>query len=108
MERLTGFSEVTTVPQRLRFFGKPLPDGAKLVTRPSRRGSPFKVVEKTQEGHRVVVDPSRAWLLAPEQTAWRVDVRSNLAGFDLACTCPVGWPCHADVLLEIANRQEGS
>lgn len=31
------------------------------------------------------------------------DVRAELAGRDLACWCPVGMPCHADVLLEIAN-----
>ena len=27
----------------------------------------------------------------------------NLAGYDLACWCPPGHPCHADALLEIAN-----
>jgi hypothetical protein len=26
-----------------------------------------------------------------------------LAGRDLACWCPLGQPCHADVLLELAN-----
>ncbi|MDQ2729779.1 MAG: DUF4326 domain-containing protein [Actinomycetota bacterium] len=28
----------------------------------------------------------------------------ELRGHDLACWCPPGRPCHADVLLEIANR----
>lgn len=28
----------------------------------------------------------------------------ELAGHDLACWCPEGQPCHADVLLELANR----
>ena len=28
----------------------------------------------------------------------------GLAGRDLACWCPLDQPCHADVLLEIANR----
>lgn len=32
------------------------------------------------------------------------DVRAELAGRDLACWCPLDQPCHADVLLEIANR----
>jgi hypothetical protein len=27
----------------------------------------------------------------------------QLTGFDLACWCPLDQPCHADVLLEIAN-----
>lgn len=28
----------------------------------------------------------------------------SLRGRDLACWCPLGGPCHADVLLEVANR----
>ncbi len=76
------------MPSRLRFLSKPPPDGAKLVTRPSKWGNPFKVTEKTPDGHQVVVDRFRAWAFASEQTAWRAAVRSNLAGFDLARTCP--------------------
>lgn len=34
-------------------------------------------------------------------------VREALAGKNLACWCPLDQPCHADVLLELAN-QEGS
>lgn len=30
--------------------------------------------------------------------------RQELRGKNLACWCPLGSPCHADVLLEIANR----
>lgn len=30
-------------------------------------------------------------------------IRSELAGRDLACWCPLNQPCHADVLLEFAN-----
>ena len=32
-----------------------------------------------------------------------VRVRHELAGHDLACWCPLDSPCHADVLLELAN-----
>jgi hypothetical protein len=28
---------------------------------------------------------------------------AELLGKDLACWCPLGQPCHADVLLELAN-----
>ena len=35
-------------------------------------------------------------------------IRNELAGSDLACWCPLGQPCHADVLLEIANRGEAT
>lgn len=31
------------------------------------------------------------------------DVQRELRGRDLACWCPLDQPCHADVLLEIAN-----
>ncbi|MDI9901324.1 DUF4326 domain-containing protein [Rhodococcus sp. IEGM 1409] len=31
------------------------------------------------------------------------EIRAELAGKDLACWCPIDEPCHADVLLEIAN-----
>ena len=33
------------------------------------------------------------------------EVRRELAGRDLACWCPLDQPCHADVLLELANRE---
>ncbi|XAZ30649.1 DUF4326 domain-containing protein [Paenarthrobacter ureafaciens] len=36
----------------------------------------------------------------------RVDeIRAELAGKDLACWCPLDKPCHADVLLELANAE---
>lgn len=31
-------------------------------------------------------------------------IRTGLGGKDLACWCPLDQPCHADVLLRIANR----
>lgn len=31
-------------------------------------------------------------------------IRSYLRGKDLACWCPLDCPCHADVLLELANQ----
>jgi hypothetical protein len=32
------------------------------------------------------------------------DVRAELAGRDLACWCPLGEVCHADVLLAVADE----
>ena len=34
------------------------------------------------------------------------EAQVELAGRDLACWCPLNRPCHADVLLEIANASE--
>lgn len=31
------------------------------------------------------------------------EIRTELAGHDLCCWCPLDQPCHADVLLELAN-----
>lgn len=36
--------------------------------------------------------------------AVRRDARRLLRGKNLACWCPLDGPCHADLLLEIANR----
>lgn len=44
----------------------------------------------------------------PDEDKARVDrLRADLEalrGLDLACWCPIGQPCHADVLIELANR----
>jgi hypothetical protein len=44
-----------------------------------------------------------AWLAEPHQDGLREAARRELRGKDLACWCPLGQPCHADVLLETAN-----
>lgn len=31
------------------------------------------------------------------------EARAALAGKNLGCWCPIGAPCHADVLLDLAN-----
>jgi hypothetical protein len=49
------------------------------------------------DGRRFVGSP---WRELPSIEA----IRSELCGKDLACFCALDQPCHADVLLEIANR----
>ena len=34
------------------------------------------------------------------------EIVAELRGKDLACFCPLDQPCHADVLLEIANAEK--
>lgn len=44
----------------------------------------------------------RVWVESrPELTE---QIREELAGHDLACWCPLDQPCHADVLIELANQ----
>ena len=36
----------------------------------------------------------------------REEIRSHLRDKNLACWCPVGQACHADVLLKLANSRD--
>ena len=86
---------------RKRGYRKPA--GAVVVARPTRWGNPFII--KPGESRADVVELYRR---AIEQGALELrvpEVRAELAGKDLACWCPLDQPCHADVLLEIANRE---
>lgn len=74
---------------------------AVIVARPTWWGNPFQVFDGDRaravrqfELHAVGVSPF---------TERRV--REELAGKDLACWCPLDEPCHADVLLRMANAQ---
>lgn len=46
----------------------------------------------------------RAWVETEASSAWKARARIDLGGCNLACWCEPGQPCHADVLLELANR----
>jgi hypothetical protein len=109
--------------QRKRTKGARMPSGAVYVGRPSRWGNPFRVA--LHEGGRwIVVDENGRWMdwynseaVAKDLAVIRFanalhygllrvtvdDVRRELRGKMLACWCPIGAPCHADVLLEVAN-----
>lgn len=93
-------------PQRLRFNrfeGRPLPAGARLVTRGTRFGNPFRASGRQPEANAAAVERFREWLRSqPEKVA---EIRQHLAGFDLACACPLDLPCHADVLLAVARGE---
>lgn len=49
-------------------------------------------------------DRYRRWIQEAEQGDLAEAARAELSGRDLMCWCPPGEPCHADVLLEVANR----
>ncbi|MDF5758589.1 DUF4326 domain-containing protein [Spongiactinospora sp. TRM90649] len=100
------------MPERIhrrRTRGWRMPPGAVYVGRPGYWRNPFKVGEPVgdADGGGIVRDRAhavelyRAYLERVPTVA--EDVRSALAGRDLACWCPPDEPCHADVLLELAN-----
>lgn len=107
-----------------------MPEGAVYVGRPSRWGNPFEVrpAESRKGGPKdmwgvwlagvLLVRWDARELAASEAVArfrqsiiveqhWRTPtlagICTHLSGRDLACWCPLDQPCHADVLLAIAN-----
>lgn len=87
--------------QRKRTAGWRMPENTVYVGRPSKWGNPLPVVEGDYAG---AVRGFRTHAIGvlnftPER------IRAELAGKNLACWCPLDQPCHADVLLEIANRR---
>lgn len=81
------------------------PPGAVVVSRPSKWGNPYIVGDLLNGGNigqQEAVDLFRRALVEGRLQFSVDEVRRELAGRDLACWCP-STPCHADVLLDIAN-----
>ena len=92
--------------RRTRGWRKPV--GAVVVSRPSRWGNPFVVGPGTTRAD-AVRHFERELSDASGVVGYTVsDVRDALAGRDLACWCPLDEPCHADVLLRLANAPVGA
>ena len=84
------------MPQVYNKRDKNSPADAVYVGRPSRWGNSYQIgVHGTRSE---VIQKFRDSLTEAD----RNDIRSNLKGEDLVCWC-APLPCHADVLLEIAN-----
>jgi hypothetical protein len=112
---------VTATPRRVQVLGNlfhgQVPAGAVYVGRsaPGLTGSPYANPHRV--GHCQRCDTRHDQIGAVdaytcdfvEQPDWVAAVRRDLAGRDLACWCPLTdgegrpVPCHADVLLGIAN-----
>lgn len=101
--------------QRKRTKGWRMPPNTVCVTRPSRWGNPWRVddypmpiVDRDAVG-KICVQAFRAWLLGEPHWAHGGELPpvpdlTPLRGKNLACFCPLDRGCHADVLLELANR----
>lgn len=86
--------------QRSRRKGARLPASVVVVTRPTKWGNPHPL----ELGRAEAVRRYRQDLLAGRLAVTVEDVQQELRGRDLACYCPLDGPCHADVLLAIANE----
>lgn len=78
------------------------------VARPSKWGNPWKIGgynPVTSRGYTrdEVIEAFRLALGEGRLSFDNRDVRLDLCGRNLACSCGISDPCHADVLLEIAN-----
>jgi hypothetical protein len=82
------------------------------VTRPGRWGNPFYVTNNVGltvhdqyavDSRAAAVDMFDRYLRQGYLDFTVADVQRELAGKNLACWCPIGRRCHADILLEIAN-----
>jgi hypothetical protein len=89
--------------QRRRTKGWRLPKNTVYVGRPTRWGNPFPITPECDR--ETAIASYRAWLLDPARTEGPTiaEIQRDLRGRDLACWCRLDEPCHADILLEIAN-----
>jgi hypothetical protein len=95
---------VSERPSRVRLSrrrGWRKPAGTVVVARPTRWGNPYAI--GAERSRAEAVELYRRDLLVGDLRVTVADVRRELAGRDLACWCPLDEPCHADVLLEVAN-----
>lgn len=111
-----------TMPEGARYVGRPTrwgnpwrkvlvaPEDLPYETTEPLRGPVFRVentVTGAVDGHYYEADAD-FWVIANFWDHLRDNrdlveaVRAELAGADLACWCPEGHACHADVLLEVA------
>ena len=97
--------------QRKRMKGWRMPRNSVYVGRPTFWGNPFRAGPTKNLGHlqpRDAVALYRTWLEHTLAGAWRLMRLHELRGKDLACWCPLDQPCHADVILELANRENAN
>ena len=107
--------------QRRRTKGWRMPMGAVCVTRPGIFGNPFTAWLGRAECLRLYhLFLNAEWSRLEREGSWRLGITLDelkarrielvkrlpeLRGHDLACWCPLGVECHADVLLAWANGE---
>jgi hypothetical protein len=99
--------------QLSRKKGWRMPPNTVKVSRPTKWGNPFHVgeqrtAEEAVKSYRSMMTGQRLSRESTEaygaRAVWMKKQIDTLRGKNLACWCRLGEPCHADVLLELANR----
>ena len=85
------------------------PPNTVVVTRASKRwGNPFVIGKPSEYGFvqdaQTAVDFYRRWLNSEKGRPVLEAARRELTGYNLACFCSLGAPCHRNVLLELVNN----
>ena len=107
--------------QRKRTKGYKTPPNTVYVGRPTKWGNPFVVGKRVDADWFRLFDlsdqiyyfisaqkietPAQAVILFEKYQAPRLSgIEYYLNGKNLSCFCKLGQPCHADVLLKLANK----
>lgn len=95
--------------QRSRQHKQESPNGLPIVYvgRPSKWGNPLKLpwVSDEEAARKTLVLEHEKWLLRGDLKIKIEDIKKELKGKNLSCWCRLDEPCHADVLLKIANEE---
>lgn len=96
--------------QLRRSKGWRMPPNTVSVARPTVYGNPFRVGALGVSDAAAAVEKFRRLVSKPDDKQedrhaflTPARIRQDLSGKNLACWCPIDAPCHADVLLELAN-----
>jgi len=107
----TSVHDVVRRPVRYQLSrkkGSRLPSNIVCVTRPGSWGNPYETAYDFRRVLELILDGrfTQASLEEPVLAHMKriADNLEKLRGKDLACWCSLGHQCHADVLLEMANR----
>lgn len=90
--------ENTVKVDRSTKWGNPFKAGALVFASGPKQGKVMDRADSVQSFRNLMATNMR---LEPEVTS---ALLGRLRGKNLACWCKLGTPCHADVLLELANR----
>ena len=95
------------IPRRIVLSSRfmPNPPNSRRVTRPSRYGNPHKC-DGSPAGRDEAARLFEQDLLAGRLPFTMEQLRHDLGGLDLICTCPLdGHGCHAEVCIRHANAK---
>lgn len=89
--------------QRKRTKDWKMPPNTIYVGRPTKWGNPYKAGNH----HGLTLSEEKAcefFSIHIHRVEGKIEeIKKELKGKNLACFCPIGTPCHADILLDIAN-----